>query len=629
MSRKAAAKSDSSSALPAVAQVWIGALGIMVAGLIAYHNSFAGVFLLDEDKEILNNDAIRDLSDPIRILFATQRPLVNLTLAINYAFGGLRPGGYHFVNLIVHLVAALTLFGLVRRAVYRLPQTLRFTHQGIWLSLAVAAIWVVHPLNTQAVTYVIQRAESMMGMFYLLTLYGLVRGAERDQVDEQNGKWWYVTAVGACAMGMATKPVMVTAPVVALLFDRAFLGGSFAEALRRRWKVFLGLAATWGVLGGLGVLDTTFGSAPRQGAAAGFSFGGITPLEYALTQLWAICTYLRLSVFPYPLVFDYGWPIIRDSATLIVCGAIVFALLLFTGVGLWRNRWWGFVGAAFFLLLAPTSSFIPIRDTIFEHRMYLPLACVVILVAAGVQSVLRTCVERGGLSPSTRRTASTSLCALVVLVLCTLTIRRNRLYHSEIVMWQDVVAKRPDNPRAQDTLGTFHDFRGRADLAIPFYRRALELKPDYVNPRFNLATALIAVGQVSEGIAEYRHVLELDPAHLYVRLSLGAELVQRGDQEEGMALLREGVARNANDPVAHLVLGESLILMGDREAALGALRQAIVLRPGFIQARFKLAETLRNLGRTGEAISEYQSILRDEPQFMPARRALERLAPNR
>lgn len=580
---------------------FLAPLIVVVAGFAAYANSFSGVFLLDEDKEIVNNESIRSLSDPLHVLFSTQRPLVNLSLAVNYALGELRPAGYHLFNLTVHILAALVLLGLTRRIVQKVLGSAATEDWGNWVALSVPLLWVVHPLNTQAVTYVIQRAESMMALFYLLTLYSLWRGAEA----EPKGSRWYGAAVLFCALGMACKPVMVTAPVGALLLDRAFLGGTFREALRRRWKVLLGLAATWVVLAGLGVLHTTFSAADREGAAAGFAFTGITPTEYTLTQLWAIVTYLRLSLIPYPQCFDYGWPVVRDPVTLILCGAIIAVLLGIAAAGLYRNRWWGFLGAMFFLVLSPTSSLIPIRDTIFEHRMYLPLTCVVGVVVVGAHELW----SRVGMG---RKEVLVGIAGAAVLVLTVLTVARNRLYHSETRMWEEVLGRRPDNPRAYDMMGALHDFAGRTDKAIELYRKALALKPDYVNARLNLGTAWITVGRVSEGIAEYRKVLEQDPRHPLVRLSLGEALLNTGDVA-GLAIIREAVTLRPHDPSARFVLGNALMTVREFSAAEAAYRESLRLRPRSAEAQYGLGNALMQMNRLEEAVTAYRESLRIEP----------------
>ncbi len=207
----------------------------MVAGILVYLNSFAGVLIYDDVPEIVGNGRVHGFD----VLWTGGRAFVKLTLAINYALGELDVWGYHLVNLVVHVLAALTLFGVVRR-VLGLPQFRDGPgRHAAYYAVAVALIWVVHPLHTESVTYIIQRAESMMGLFYLLTLYCMVRGATSSRPAP-----WYAAAVVACALGMGSKEVMITAPVVALLFDRTFLASSFAGILRRRWRLYAGLGAT-------------------------------------------------------------------------------------------------------------------------------------------------------------------------------------------------------------------------------------------------------------------------------------------------------------------------------------------------------------------------------------------------
>jgi hypothetical protein len=240
----------------------------------------------------------------------------------------------------------------------------RFAQAATGIALAAALIWTIHPLQTESVTYIVQRAESIMGLFYLLTLYCVIRGA-----GSARPMAWYVLAVLACLLGMASKEVMATAPLVVLLYDRTFLSGTFQGALRRRWPLYVALTCTWGLLAYL-----VAGSTDR-GGSAGFGLS-VTVWQYALTQLGVITHYLGLAFWPAGLVFDYGWPI-ASSVGQILPGAIVISLLLAGTIwALIRYPAAGFLGACFFLILAPTSSFVPVTDAAFEHRMYLPLAAV-------------------------------------------------------------------------------------------------------------------------------------------------------------------------------------------------------------------------------------------------------------
>ena len=231
-------------------RVWVVVVLIVGAGVLAYHNSFGGAFIFDDFSSIGENSSITKLWPPWQALSppsggeaVQNRPIVNFSLAINYALGGTDVWGYHATNLAVHLLAALTLFGIVRRTL-RLPTVSEgLRENSTLLALATALIWMVHPLQTEAVTYIIQRTESLAGMFYLLSLYLVIRG-----MSSSRSLWWYIPAVISCALGMGSKEMMVTAPLIILLYDRVFVSRSFKEVFRRRGILYLALAATWGIL---------------------------------------------------------------------------------------------------------------------------------------------------------------------------------------------------------------------------------------------------------------------------------------------------------------------------------------------------------------------------------------------
>ena len=384
------------------------ALALVAIGAVAYANSLSGVFLFDDAYAIVDNVRIRQLF-PMERWLATERPAVELSLAVNYAVGKLNVFGYHVFNVAVHVLAGLTLFGLVRQTIAhcqsrgRKPTDTSFVTglapgalignadprdvQGAAIfAFAVALIWLIHPLQTESVTYVIQRAESLMGLFYLLTMYLFVCGVKSARPGR-----WCLAAVAACALGMATKEEMVTVPVMVLVYDRFFVVGSVREAWRRRGVVYLGLGLTWGVLFACGVVQHVFTPATDR-TAIGFGFKGISPWEYTLTQSQVILHYLRLSLWPHPLCLDYVWPVAHSVDEVLAPAVVIVGLFLLTLWAFIRKHWIGFAGAWFFLILAPTSSVIPVRDVAFEHRMYLPLAAVIVVIVAGA----RTCWKMTG-----------------------------------------------------------------------------------------------------------------------------------------------------------------------------------------------------------------------------------------
>ena len=294
-------KRQERSAASAASGIGWRAAVIALAVALTYANSLQGPFILDDNAAIVQNQQIRQLSRPSAVLLpeaespVAGRPLVSLSFALNYAAGGLDVRGYHAVNIAIHLVCALLIFGLVRRTL-EFPRVRR--HVGgssINLAFAAALLWAVHPLNSEVVDYVTQRSESMMAAFYLSTLYT----AHRALTDSRK-RVWQVLAIVSCALGMMSKESMATAPVMVALYDRVFAFDSWSDAVRGRLRLYVGLAATWLIL----IAVVLSGS--RSGVA-GFS-SGVSAWTYLLNQTLLITHYLRLSVWPSGLVVFYGWP---------------------------------------------------------------------------------------------------------------------------------------------------------------------------------------------------------------------------------------------------------------------------------------------------------------------------------
>ena len=550
------------------------ALLVLVAGVVAYHNSLGGPFLFDDQFRIIENARIRHLWPLSTLLAGSLRPVVDLSLAINYALGGLDVRGYHLVNLAIHLSAALCLFGIVRRTLSLPRMSARLGDAALWLSTCVAILWVVHPLQTQSVTYTIQRAESLAGLWHLLTLYSVIRGE-----GSRRASGWHALAVLACALGMATKPVMVTAPLLVLLYDRTFLSGSVGEALRRSRGLYAGLAATWLVLG------VVLASPELAQLSAGFHLRTRTPLEYAGSQPGVILHYLRLAFWPHPLVFDYDWPVAHGAA-IARPAFLVGVALLAAGWMLRRAPAVGFLGAAFCLLLAPSSSVIPIRDLAMEHRMYLPLAPLMILAVIGAHAGLR----RRPSSPALRRAIGAVLMVAITIACARLTIRRNADYASEEAMWQDTVQKRPANPRAHTNLGAVLAAQGRIDDAIAHYQETLRLDDAYAEAHSNLAAALAGRGRLAEAGAHYQTALQLWPDDAKAHVGLGVVLSTQGRRSEAMRHYQDALRLDPQSAEAHNNLGVALVEEGQVDEAIAHYLDALRLRPDYAKARNNLEE---------------------------------------
>jgi tetratricopeptide (TPR) repeat protein len=594
--------------------VFLAGCGIGLVALAAYWGSFSGAFVLDDTTSILGNPTIRHLWPPGPALSPPVhsgvggRPLVNLSYAMNYALGRTTAWGYHGFNLAVHVLAGLTLYGLVRRTFLRPAVNPRFSKVAMPLAFAVAVLWVLHPLQTAAVTYIAQRAESLMGLWYLLTLYCFIRSEDAAGERPESGPlpssafgfqpsvFWLFASALSCALGMATKEVMVTAPLVVLLYDRTFVVGTFQEACRRHRRFYIGLASSWILLGWL----------MRDVSQRGVGFGhSVSWWIYALTECRVIVQYLGLAIWPHPLVFDYGMNVVQGAAEAAPYVLVLAGLVAVTVWALWRRPVLGFIGAWVFIILAPTSSVVPVvGQPMAENRMYLPLAALIALAVAGLYAWFG------------RR----SLPALVLLavVFGLLTASRNSDYRSQLSLWRDTVAKRPENVRAHDSLGNALLDAGRTKEAIQEYTLALGLAPDDPREHYNLGHALAVAGQPEEASVRYQEALKLKPDYAEAHNNYGVMLAGSGKMEEAVEQYETALKLEPDDAEAHYNLGRAYYQMNQVPLAIEQYDQALQLNPDGVEVHDNLGNALAQLGRFSEAIANYEEALKLDAGYASA-----------
>jgi tetratricopeptide (TPR) repeat protein len=626
----------------------IGGALVALAILAAYSNSLSGPFVFDDLPSIRDNPTIRHLraigsvlSPPGSGAAVQNRPVVNLSLAINYALGGEQVLGYHLFNLGVHIVAALMLLGVVRRTLLLPAFADRFGASATWHATVVALLWGLHPLATEAVTYTIQRTESMFSMFYLLTLYCCIRG-----YGVAGAKGWFAAAIGSCFLGMGCKEAMATAPLMVLLYDWVFVTRSWKEMFQRRWGLYVGLAATWILLGIIMVR-----SSGSRGTAAGFGLG-MTWWEYARTQFWAICRYLRLAFWPSGLVVDYGTWIARAPGDIVPCAIIVTLLVIATLAAYVRWPWAGYLGTWFFVILAPSSSVVPlVTQTVAEKRMYLPLAAVAAFVVFVVGAAGKRLLDRTALPEPVRRRRTVALAVAVVgcvaVVLGFLSVLRNRDYRSELALWDDTIRKRPDNPRAYgsraDTYGRLGDWdnaiadcdkiielrpnnaeaylsrgntyndKGDSARAIADYSKAIELKPDYVEAYVNRGNAYKDKGDSARAIADYSKAIELKPDYGEAYVNRGVMYSETGAWDRAVQDLTKAIALKPNIAAAYSNRADALNALGQYPQAVRDCDKALALDPDLAEAYYHRSNAYSGLGDSDRAIADSSKLIELRP----------------
>jgi protein O-mannosyl-transferase len=497
---------------------WLTFAVLLAAALAAYHNCFTAPFVFDDLPHIVDNERIRSLWPVWPLVSETSRPLVQLSLAVNYAISGLDPWSYHLFNVLVHVAAACTLYSLVRRTLERAGSD-RVRPAADGLALTISLLWMLHPLQTGSVTYIIQRGESLMGLFCLLTLYCFVRSG-----DSAHAGRWRTASLICCILGLASKPVMAIAPLLVLLYDRTFIAQSFVTAIRTRAAYYSAL------FGALALLPLMLAQKTADWApTAGFGNVVVTPGAYAATQPTAILHYLRLAFWPDALCLDYGWRA-EQNAVVIVASSVALVALLCGALWLARgSRLAGFALGWFAITLAPTSSVIPIADLVFEHRMYLALAAVIGATTVGGFVLIAKAAERIRAFHNRAQMVRIAATALLALLLCGRTVLRNDEYGSEVALWSSAIEVSPQSPRAQYNLGTALMRRNHFAEAIVHLSEAVKARPGYADALYNLGNAHLALGQFERAVASYRGALAVTPDDWQMHNNMGVAMLKAGN----------------------------------------------------------------------------------------------------
>jgi hypothetical protein len=512
----------------------------MLLTVLAYAPGMRGEFVFDDQHTVESNSNIRHLGhylDPAVWLgiLRSGRVFTEFTFALDYAVGKLDPSPFHATNLAIHLAMILLVYAFVRRLL-----DLSGLDEKDHAALAVAGLFALHPLQTQAVIYVSQRAESLAGALYLGTLL-LVLAAER------RGRTWagaslYLASLVVFILGLGTKSIVLTMPLTYLLMGLLPSRASYAERLARPARR-IALVAPFVLCSLLVVLRTmpTF-QAPVQGSStAGFDIPSLPPWRYFLTEWHVIVVYLRLLSWPTGQNLDWDFPLARGPSDPAVwlCGLLLTTLLLGAGYAFLRFRARGNrVGSVartasfgvfwFFLVLSPTSSIIPLLDVLFEHRLYLASLGIYLAVVVLMDHALRR------LSKGTRWRLAAGLAVLACGTLATLTYFRASVWKSKLLLWSEIVEKSPRKARGHLNLAEVLRKQGQPQRAFEECQMALSLAKDdpqwiRTNARGEMAASLYALSEPAEAIAVLKAALEEDPndSGLWGALavmSLGADL---------------------------------------------------------------------------------------------------------
>jgi tetratricopeptide (TPR) repeat protein len=564
----------------------VAAIVITAATALVYSNTFDQSFHFDDFHAIVNNPSLRSLGNQWPP--SGNRWLGNLSFALNHRLGGLAVSGYHAVNLFIHACNGLLVAWLAALTL-RSP-TLRGADAGQligrYLPLTAGLLFAVHPVATQAVTYVVQRFASLATFFYLVSVisYALARLSWNERGGRVRAAAAYGVSLIAAAAAMRTKEIAYTLPLALAGYDLLLFRPS---KVRTRLLVLAPLAALALLL--LPLHDLTRG----QGLAGVLEEPNRFATEteeipraiYLLTQSRVVVTYLRLFLLPINQNVDYDFRLSSSPGdpevlfALAVLAAVAALALVLLAKARAANRAAGvlvFFGVAwFFLTLSVESTLIPIRDVIFEHRMYLP--------SVGASVALATAVL-GGVE-RVRWRASLGLKAAVALLLTAAplgaaTYARNRVWKDEITLWSDAVAKSPRKVRPHGSLADAYRSSGRLDDAVREYLEVIRIDPGNSQAHNSLGRAYWDNGRLDDAAREYLEAIRLDPLSAEPHNNLGLVHFKNGRFEDAVQEWLQAIRLDPGLAEAHGNLGDAYRMNGRLDDALREYRQAIRLRDG-------------------------------------------------
>lgn len=592
---------------------------IIIASVLGiYGPALSAPFIFDDPPSITENPYVHHLWplwEAIKVPARSNllnRPVVSLSLAIGYALHGDAVEGYRGENILIHLACVWILFGILIQTLKRwYPEPRNF-----FMVFLITWLWAVHPLHTETVIYVIQRSELLQGLFYLLTVFFFLKSA----ATSSPGKW-QAFSILSCSLGMFTKQSMISCPVVILLFDRVMFSGSFRRSLQARKIYYLGLFMTPLIAAAGLILHPPY-------ETLGDDMMHLKPgtsLNYLKQQTSVLLQYLKLVFWPHPLIVDYGdLPKTVTSDTWLLPGAGLLILGILTIILLIKNTWMGFVGACFFVMLAPTSSFFPIvTEYMAERRMYLVSALIVTLSAVGTDQLLRRI-----LGARLKRTAALTIPLLLVLIsppLIFASFTRGRDYESRTSIWQDAVNKKPDNPRAHYNLAVALLEENHDEQAKEHLLAALELNPEYADAHNNMGFLLAREGNNAEARAHYLAALKLVPLHSKANYNLGELALKENQREEALRYFQEDLKLYPDQPDRLIQIGTLFLKQNRIPAAIDYYQGALILDPENEAAHINLGIAYYLNRNFDKARNHFEKIQAKNPEHETAKKYLEKM----
>lgn len=615
---------------------------VALAAIVAYSNTFEVPFVFDDIRNIVTNQALRDLnnfsdldqltsaagSEPSLRHTIKTRYIGYFSFALNYYFHGLSIRGYHVANLIIHITTGFLVYLIAR--ILHAPSERQAPSERKWLLLAeknftplfAALLFVSHPIQTQAVTYVVQRLTSLATMFTLASFLFYVQARRTSHYGTRI--FQLSLSLGAAALGAMTKEFAMFIPLYLLLWECIFSGDGLRRILRRIWPYVSVFLLTPLMVFGPFLLHFDFAGISRMLIDA-TARPELSSIEYLFTQMRVILTYLRLLFWPTGQNLDYQYPLYRSLYSPgVIFGMILVAVLVALGFVLIRKsrcapveqqqrlRLLAFLLWAFLLALVPESSMFSIADVIFEHRLYAPSAWFVILFAILIQYALhRVCSD-----PKRRAVYAVSVCIVLIVPLITATYLRNQVWHDKLTLWHDVVSKSPKKARPRQNLAKSLNEAGLYSRALLELQRGLKNSPHDLSLLQTLGDTYRGLGKLEEAIGATEEALKVEPGNIKSLSNLGILYAETNRLDLAERIMSRAVELDPTRAESFFNQGIILKLQGRPQQAEQSYLKAIRLRPDYAEAHYNLGLLYYSMNLFKYAENHYQQTIRHKPDLI-------------
>jgi len=591
---------------------------------LIYSNTLGSPFVFDDGHNILRNPHIRLTKLTLKGIRSAgiespspQRPVSNISFALNYYFHQYNTLGYHLVNILIHITTGFFLYFIIKTTLTILISSScdQFSNSLISQSLNpsvasffAALIWLVHPIQIQSVTYIVQRMNSLAAMFFIISLLLYAKGRIVQQQPVPGTKhplshyFWFAGCVLAGMLAIGSKEIAATLPFFIFLYE---------------WYFFQNLSRTWlkrniFLLASIVIILSFFvffylGLHPLKSILSGYTHRDFTLTQRVLTEFRVVIFYLSLLILPHPsrLNLDHHFLIsssLIDPATTLLSIVAVTGLIGTAFYTAKKNRLLSFSILWFLGNLVIESSVIGL-EIIFEHRNYLPSMFISLMVVVLIFRYINS--------------KSTGVVVLfLIVILCSLwTYERNSVWCNEVTLWQDSVEKSPHKSRPQNNLGLALAKQDRTAEAISHYTEALRINPDFAEAHNNMGLALEKLGKTAEAVRHYAEALRINPGFKEVHSNLGLILIKKERADDAIRHYNRVLKMNPDFAEAHNNLGLALAKQGNLNEAVKHFTKAVKINPDNTNAHNNLGLAYEKQGKTAAALRHYKEALRLNPYF--------------